>query len=38
MMIINLYSANSMWHVQMHFRISMHEIELKVLKIARQDK
>ena len=27
--IINLYSANSMWHVQMYFTISMHEIKLK---------
>ena len=28
----NLYSANSMWHVQMRFTISMHEIEPKALK------
>ena len=28
----NLYSANSMWHVQMRFTISIHEIEPKALK------
>ena len=32
MMIINLYSTNSMWHVQMRFTISMHETEPKALK------
>ena len=32
MMIINLYSANSMLHVQMRFTISIHEIEPKALK------
>ena len=31
-MIINLYSANSMWHVQTCFTISIHEIEPKALK------
>ena len=31
-MILNLYSANSMWHVQMCFIISMQEIEPKALK------
>ena len=33
-MIINLYSTNSMWHVQMRFTVSMHEIKPKALKAA----
>ena len=32
MMIMKLYNTNSMWHVQMRFTVSMHEIETKALK------